>query len=212
VPHTWGTMPDYAYYDGLAWYRRHFAITAVARDAHVRLRFDAAFYLARVWLNGHYLGQHAGGYTPFEFDVSKVAEAGGENVVAVVVDNRRSTDRIPATIKPAWSFDWWNYGGLVRDVSLLLTSRVFIGRQQIIATPHLIGPDEADTATVTTTLTLRGLYPDEPIFWHVGWPEGGPGPGARCHPRGLARQGGHHFRVRLRTALEQVLGAGDLLS
>lgn len=61
VPHTWGTMADHADYDGIAWYRRKFALPAEAKDAHLRLHFDAVFYLARVWLNGEYLGQHEGG-------------------------------------------------------------------------------------------------------------------------------------------------------
>jgi beta-glucuronidase len=154
VPHTWNVMADYFDYAGLAWYRRKFMLPATAQDTHLRLRFEAVFYLAHVWLNGEYLGEHEGGYTPFEFDVSGVARPGLENVIAVQVDNLRATDRIPATLWPDWSFDWWNYGGIVRDVSLHLSSRAFIARQQIIAIPHLIAVDEADTATVTTTVTI----------------------------------------------------------
>lgn len=154
VPHTWNVMPDYANYDGLAWYRRRVSVPAAAQEAHLRLRFAAVFYLARVWWNGAYLGEHEGGYTPFEFDVSGVAKPGPENVIAVQVDNRRAANRLPATLRPDWSFDWWNYGGLVRDVSLILTSRAFIARQQIVAVPHLVAADEADTATITATVTI----------------------------------------------------------
>jgi hypothetical protein len=118
VPHTWNVMAGYADYEGVAWYRRTFTLPAEAEDAHLRLHFNAAFYLARVWLNGEYLGEHEGGYTPFEFDVSGIAKPGTENVIAVQADNLRATDRIPATLRPDWSFDWWNYGGIVRDVSL----------------------------------------------------------------------------------------------
>ena len=154
VPHTWNVMADYADYEGVAWYRRTFTLPAEAEDAHLRLHFDAAFYLARVWLNGEYLGEHEGGYTPFEFDVSGIAKPGTENVIAVQADNLRATDRIPATLRPDWSFDWWNYGGIVRDVSLHLSSRAFIARQQIVAVPHLVAEDEADTATVTARVTI----------------------------------------------------------
>src|SRR5512147_1388790 len=70
VPHTWGVDPAYASYDGCAWYRRTFHIPVDVRDVHLRLRFQAVYYLARVWLNGTCLGFHEGGYTPFEFDVS----------------------------------------------------------------------------------------------------------------------------------------------
>ena len=155
VPHTWGVMAEHAGYDGIAWYRRSLTLPEVAKDAHLRLRFDAVFYLAHVWLNGEYLGQHEGGYTPFEFDVSGIAQPGAQNVVAVRVDNMRALDRIPATISRTWSFDWWNWGGIVRDVSLEMSSRAYIAGQQVVAAPHLTGMDEADRATVTATVNVR---------------------------------------------------------
>ena len=155
VPHTWGAMAEHADYDGVAWYRRTFTLPPEAQDAYLRLHFEAVFYLARVWLNGQYLGEHAGGYTPFEFDVSGIAQPGAENVVAVRVDNERAFDRIPAVLSEGWSFDWWNYGGIVRDVSLAVTSRTFIVRQSVVARPNLVGVDEVDVATVTATVTIR---------------------------------------------------------
>jgi beta-glucuronidase len=155
VPHTWNVMPDYSNYDGLAWYRRAFTIPAESGNAHLRLRFEAVFYLARVWLNGQYLGEHEGGYTPFEFDISNIAKLGGGNVLAVQVDNRRAADRIPANLGPGWTYDWWNYGGIIRDVSLKITSKAYIARQQIVSVPHITGMDEADSASITATLTLH---------------------------------------------------------
>jgi beta-glucuronidase len=160
VPHTWNVMPEHAHYAGLAWYRRQFVAPAVAQDASLRLRFEAVFYLAHVWLNGVYLGAHEGGYTPFEFDVSDIIKPGAGNLIAVQVDNRRATTRLPATLQPRWSFDWWNYGGIVRDVWWLLTSRAFISRQRIVAVPHLIAAHEADYATVTSTVNLRNTATD----------------------------------------------------
>lgn len=157
VPHAWGVMEEHADYDGVAWYRRTFALPAKAQDAHLRLHFGAVFYLARVWLNGQYLGAHEGGYTPFEFDVSGMAKPGAENVIAVQVDNKRALDRIPASPSKDWTYDWWNYGGIVRDVSLEMTSRAFIARQMVGATPNLVGVDEADTATIITTVTVSNM-------------------------------------------------------
>jgi beta-glucuronidase len=155
VPHTWNVMPEHAQYAGVAWYRRRFVAPDAAQDAHLRLRFEAVFYLARVWLNGVYLGAHEGGYTPFEFDVSEVVKPGAENLIAVQVDNMRATDRLPATLRPGWSFDWWNYGGIVRDVWLHLSSRAFIAQQRIVAVPHLVAAHEADFATITATVSIR---------------------------------------------------------
>ena len=153
VPHTWNVMPEHSNFNGLGWYRRRFKLPATAQDAHIRLRFEAVYYQARVWLNGQYLGEHKGGYTPFEFDVSEIVELDGENVVVVQADNIRSTDRIPTE-----RVDWWNYGGIVRDVSLEISSRAFVSRQQIVAIPHLVAIDNADTATITTTVTIHNAF------------------------------------------------------
>jgi hypothetical protein len=154
VPHTWNVMPDHYNYDGIAWYRRSFTLPAIARHGHLRLRFEAVFYVARVWLNGIYLGEHEGGYTPFEFDVSGLAKPDRENILVVQVDNRRAMNRLPAVVEPDWSFDWWNYGGIVRDVSLHTSSRAFVAHQQITAVPRLVAVDEADTATITARVTV----------------------------------------------------------
>lgn len=155
VPHTWNVMPDYLDYNGLAWYRRTFTVPTGSEQAHLRLRFEAVFYLAHVWLNGHLLGIHAGGYTPFEFDVSKLIKPGVENLIAVEVDNMRAANRIPADLGSNWSFDWWNYGGIIRDVSLEITSRAYITHQQVISVPHLIGMGTADSATITATISIN---------------------------------------------------------
>jgi len=154
VPHTWNVMPAYRDYEGIAWYRRTFELPRGA-GARVALRFGAVFYEARVWVNGVAVGRHEGGYTPFELDVTNVARPGRPNVVLVRVDNRRRRDRIPAQLTPDWSFDWWNYGGIVRDVSVELTSRVYIAHARIVATPVLTREDRASTAIVEALVRVR---------------------------------------------------------
>jgi hypothetical protein len=154
VPHTWNVMPAYADYIGIAWYRRRLTLPPRAGAAQVRLRFGAIFYRAQVWWNGVYLGAHEGGYTPFAFDVSGLARPGAANVVVVRVDNQRAMDRLPAALSTPWSYDWWPYGGIVRNVSLHLSSRAFIAQQRLVAVPRLVDVGRADTATVTATLTV----------------------------------------------------------
>jgi beta-galactosidase/beta-glucuronidase len=154
VPHTWNVVPAYRDYEGVAWYRRTFALPRVS-GARVTLRFGAVFYEARVWVNGVDVGRHEGGYTPFELDVTKAARPGRSNVVLVRVDNRRARDRIPAQLTPNWSFDWWNYGGIVRDVAVQLTSRVYVAHERVVATPELSGEDRAASAAVETILRIR---------------------------------------------------------
>jgi beta-galactosidase/beta-glucuronidase len=154
VPHTWNVMPEYASYTGIAWYRRQLTPPQVADKAHIRLRFGAVFYLAQVWWNGVYLGEHEGGYTPFEFDVSGLARPGAANILVVRVDNRRAMDRLPAALTSRWSYDWWHYGGLVRDVALHFSSRAFVAHQRLVAVPALAGVGRAETATITAAVTV----------------------------------------------------------
>ena len=157
VPHTWNALEKYAGYEGIAWYRLHFPGPHGADEAHIRLRFEAVFYLARVWLNGQYLGEHEGGYTPFEFAASPAISSGTENILAVRVDNRRSTDRLPAHLFEGRSYGWNNYGGIVRNVKHLLTSQIYIDSVRMVAVPHITGYDEANQASISATAVIRNL-------------------------------------------------------
>jgi beta-glucuronidase len=84
------------------------------------LHFAAVNYHAIVYVNGQRVGEHKGGFTPFEFDVSKQLRA-GSNFVVVKVDNKRERDQIP-TVNTVW----WNYGGITRPVSLVTLDKIHI--------------------------------------------------------------------------------------
>jgi len=155
VPHTWNVMPDYSLYNGLAWYRCKITLPQELQGMLLRLRFQAVFYLARIWVNGHYLGEHEGGYTPFEFDVSSLLKPGLLNFIAVQVDNKITPTRIPAQLSGSWAFDWWNYGGVVRSVSLEVTNLIYISGQRIVAMPELTAIDEAKVADISSTVTIE---------------------------------------------------------
>jgi beta-glucuronidase len=157
IPHTWNTMKAYATYEGIAWYQLVFDCPSQADGCCVRLKFDAVFYLARVWLNGEYLGEHEGGYTPFEFDISAQVKPGVENLVVVRVDNRRATDRLPAHLFEGRSYGWNNYGGIVREVRLVLTSQVYLNTLQLITVPHITDIDQADRATLSARIDIRNI-------------------------------------------------------
>jgi len=120
VPGDWNSQREsLLFYEGPMWYQRYFSYQ---QKAHVRtfLYFGAANYLARVWLNGKRLGEHIGGYTPFNFEVTdQIAE--GENSVVVEVDNTRRADGVPSI-----HTDWWNYGGLTRSVELIEVPETYI--------------------------------------------------------------------------------------
>ena len=120
VPSDWNSQDDKLFfYEGAVWYRKVFNYTPKA-NVRTYLYFGAANYESVVYLNGKRLGQHIGGFTPFQFDVTGQLKE-GENRVNVYVNNRRKADGVP-TLK----FDWWNYGGLTRSVSVIETPQTFI--------------------------------------------------------------------------------------
>ena len=113
VPGDWNTQDDrYYYYEGTVWYKKSFD-DPTEKDEVVYLYFEAVNYEAKVYLNGDYLGEHKGGYTPFQFDVTgRLKEK--DNFLVVKVDNKRLKDAIPTV-----NSDWWNYGGITRSVHLI---------------------------------------------------------------------------------------------
>jgi hypothetical protein len=134
LPHTWniGEFHDYL---GAAWYFRRFAMPASAPGTHFELHFGATFYKARVWLNGIELGSHEGGFTEYSFEIT--SQLRGDNVLAVRIDNRPGAETIPgygARGTPEAWYDWWAYGGIVRDVWLTQTGPTWIRRQSIRST------------------------------------------------------------------------------
>jgi beta-galactosidase/beta-glucuronidase len=153
VPHTWGVGP-HAEYEGTAWYWREVALAPALRGRRVELHFGATFYRARVWVNGVPVGEHEGGYTAWWVDVTKPLGEGG--LVAVEVDNRPGLDTIPGWAMrlvgsgSVW-YDWWHYGGLVRDVFLVVQEKAAIRRQEIRARV------EGTSATVHARAFLEGF-------------------------------------------------------
>ncbi|MDA3893090.1 MAG: glycoside hydrolase family 2 [Salinivirgaceae bacterium] len=112
-------IKEITYLEGTVWYKKTFTYT---RDSSKRLfiHFGAVNYLADIYLNGEHLGQHEGGFTPFQFELThKVLE--GENRLIVKADNSRKSDGLPGL-----GFDWFNYGGITRDVNLVETNATYI--------------------------------------------------------------------------------------
>ncbi len=113
VPGDWNTQDRELFrYEGTVWYQRDLNVDKQT-DKKYLLYFGAVNYLASVYLNGERVGQHEGGFTPFQFDVTE-ALVDGHNSVVVKVNNRREPDYIPTM-----STDWWNYGGITRPVKLI---------------------------------------------------------------------------------------------
>ncbi len=125
VPGDWNTQkPEFFYYEGLMWYEKDFSYEP---KPHTRafLRIGAANYKSAFWVNGQKVCEHEGGFTAFNCEVTSAVHA-GSNFVVAAVDNTRHEDAVPTT-----QTDWFNYGGLTREVSLITMPDVFIGRYDL---------------------------------------------------------------------------------
>ena len=133
VPHTWN-IGKYDDFEGTAWYFRSFQVPDELRAKHVELHFGATFYRSRVWLNGVELGAHDGGHTAYFFDVTPHLQR--VNFLAVEINNQPTKESIPGwalklhSSENVW-YDWWHYGGIVRDVWLTVNEPQLIRRQEI---------------------------------------------------------------------------------
>jgi beta-glucuronidase len=144
VPGDWNSQRErLLLYEGTVWYKKSFDY--VKNGARVFVSFGAANYQADVYLNGQKLGRHEGGFTPFNFEITHLVRE-KDNFLIVKVDNTRRRDAVPTL-----NTDWWNYGGLTRDVALVEVPNTFIqdyflqlakGRpEQIAGWIKLSGPD-----------------------------------------------------------------------
>jgi len=120
IPGDWNTQDERLFfYEGTVWFKKSFQAVPMT-DYRTLLYFGAVNYDCRVWVNGQEAGHHVGGFTPFNFDVTEMLKE-GENTVIVKVDNKRHAEDVPTQI-----FDWWNYGGITRDVKLVKVTPVYI--------------------------------------------------------------------------------------
>ena len=121
VPRDWNSQKEKLfYYEGSVWYYKAFDYAIPTNGNRQFIYFGAANYEADVYLNGIKLGKHVGGFTPFNYEITGKLKPEG-NFVIVKVDNTRSLEKVPTI-----NTDWWNYGGLTRDVKIVEVAGTFI--------------------------------------------------------------------------------------
>lgn len=121
VPSDWNTQKENLYYyEGTVWYKKSFDYVKTDEENRVFVYFEAVNYEADVYFNGEKLGKHIGGFTPFNFEVTELLKE-NDNFLIVKVDNKRKKEGVPTL-----NTDWFNYGGITRDVKLIETAPNFI--------------------------------------------------------------------------------------
>ena len=158
VPGDWNTQdPTLFRYEGVIWYQRDFDFQPKP-NTRTFLHIGAANYKSYIWVNQKRICDHEGGFTPFDCEVTAALKP-GSNFVVIAVDSTREVDGIPSV-----GIDWFNYGGLTRDISLVTVPTQFIddydvhlkhessfspGNTNLAGYVHVVG------ATAGTPVTLR---------------------------------------------------------
>jgi beta-galactosidase len=124
LPHTWNNLDGQDggnnYYRGVKWYRKQLTIPTEWSGKKVFIRFGSANMKTVVYVNGNSVGSHVGGYGAFIFDITNYVHFNQINTIAVQVDNSGSIDC------PPLSADYTFFGGITRDVEILITNKTFI--------------------------------------------------------------------------------------
>lgn len=126
LPHDWAIEGDFmatapsgasggALPGGIGWYRKHFSVAKADKGKKLFIDFDGVYMNAKVWINGHELGQRPYGYSSFRYDLTPHLNYGGDNVVAVRVDNSDQPNS-----------RWYSGCGIYRHVYLVSTDNVHV--------------------------------------------------------------------------------------
>ena len=135
---------------GTGWYRKKFVIEKTQENKLVSIHFDGIYMNSDVWLNGHYLGNHPYGYTPFYYDLTPYLKPiGQENVIAVKVQNEGKNSR------------WYSGSGIYRNVWLTSTDRLHVPIWGVyITTAEVV----QNSATVKINSTIDNKQKDKSDF------------------------------------------------
>ncbi|MBP2830669.1 hypothetical protein J8281_00600 [Aquimarina sp. U1-2] len=146
LPHTWNADDADSgkkdYYRGDGSYTRKLQISESYTSKRLFLEFEGVATTAWVFINGHYVGEHIGGYAKFNFEITDYVAFGEENTILVKVSNAYRIDALPL------GGDFMKYGGIYRPVSLLITNKVCItpldyASSGVYITPKQVSKDKA---------------------------------------------------------------------
>ncbi|NQU53138.1 MAG: glycoside hydrolase family 2 protein [Bacteroidetes bacterium] len=99
---------------GIGWYRKALDLPSTLKNKRIHVEFDGAMSHAKVYLNGEFVGEWPYGYASFGFDITDHVNFGGENILAVRLEN------------PAFSSRWYPGAGIYRNVRMVVTNPVFV--------------------------------------------------------------------------------------
>ncbi|MFS0821661.1 glycoside hydrolase family 2 protein [Bacillus sp. 1P02SD] len=147
VPHIWQREEEYVNYCGTAWYEKEFTLDNIENSKKIFLCFEAVDFQARVWINDRYIGEHEGGFTPFEFDITETLQINQVNRLTVRVYDPEDNAEIPIGKQGSW---YTRVSGIWQGVFLDSRSNCHVKNVHVI-------PNIKDS-TILATLQLEGNF------------------------------------------------------
>jgi len=124
IPHTWNNtdalIGNLDYYRGLGFYSKNLHIHKQWEGKRIFIKFDGVNTVSNVFINEKHVGEHRGGYSSFIFEITNYVNFGVDNKIDVQVNNAAQLDVMPLL------GDFNFYGGIYRDVHLLVTEKTCI--------------------------------------------------------------------------------------
>ena len=148
---------------GIGWYRKNFKLDESAQGKQIRIDFGGVYMDSTVYINGHKLGTHPYGYTPFSYDITDYVKFGEENVISVRVNHQTPSSR------------WYSGSGIYRSVDLTITDPVHVDLYGTkIETPDLATQASGTVDTNITTTVVNDSDADQSVsLRHTVFPKGG---------------------------------------
>lgn len=146
-------LPELELYESSVWYKKTFTCKSDTLK-RVFIHFGAVNYKADVFVNSQKVGSHEGGFTPFQFEITAVVKE-GENSLIVRTNNQRVKDGIPGL-----GFDWFNYGGITRDVNLIITPKTFIEE-------YFIQLEKGSKSIINGWVKVNGSVPSQKVILKI---------------------------------------------
>lgn len=163
IPHSWNTEDilddEDGYYRGEGWYKKTLTVPQVYDNQQVFLLFEAANQVASLFVNGKKVGEdHIGGYTTFARDITSALKS-GKNQITVRVDNAHNDEIVPQAA------DFSFYGGIYRDVHLIITKPVHFEVANLGANAIFIRTPEVSESEATVSVQSKLVRPKKGTYY-----------------------------------------------
>ncbi|MDN3491120.1 glycoside hydrolase family 2 TIM barrel-domain containing protein [Winogradskyella bathintestinalis] len=155
IPHTWNKLDAFddasGYRRGLGYYKKQVFIASEEIEKVHYVKFNAVNQEATIFINGKEVGNHKGGYTAFNFNITKYLNYNTYNLIEVTVENTHNEDI------PPLDADFTFYGGIYRDVELIALPKQHFSLDDFATDGFYINYPEvsADEARIEITAILN---------------------------------------------------------